>query len=601
MAPLRWILFLIINIAVVYAQDFTSATNAFHSTVSQISPTQISVQFKVANGYEIYQNKIKITNAVNSNVHLGEMQLPQAIQKHNHALGNYMVYDNDFEVILPITKLDNGHLIIDVIYQGCKANSFCLPAVKYTKMLELIIDAKLIPKQVISYSKKDLSLADFNSVKQNSKPNLNASPDKNHENNNLTLLLNSHNSTDIAKLFNGNYVFVIVGFFLIGLLISFTPCVFPMLPILLSIVIGKELSMRRTVILSSSYIFGSSVSYAMAGVIAAKFGNSIQGMLQNIWLNGIIAAIFVVFSLSLFGLFELQLPGWIQKYFTREIGKKHSIVGVFLTGAISTLILSPCVTAPLAGVLLYVGSSGDIILGGSALFAMGLGSGLPLLLIATFGNSILPKNGAWMLRIKHTLGFIMLAMGVYLSSRFISDFWAYILASVWLISFGIFVFYLQKPKQRLFFITTLLAVIICVAGIGLLGQRIMYAVNPKLSVNKINSTTVNNVSELEIALQNAKSHGKPIIIDYSASWCSSCKEMELTTFADKRVIELLNDKFTFITADISNNDTTSKALMKKYDVFAPPTLIFLSANGAIDNSKTVVGYISDDKLIPILK
>ncbi len=601
MAILRWILFLIINITLVYAQDFTSATNAFHSTVSQISPTQISVQFKVANGYNIYQDKIKIVNAVNSNVHLGKMQLPQAIQKHNQALGDYMVYDNDFEVILPITKLDNGHLIIKVAYQGCKANSFCLPPVKYTKALNLITNAKLIPKQVIAYSKKDLSLADFNSAEQNSKLDSNVNPDKNHENNTITLLLNSHNSNDIARLFNENYAFIIVGFFIIGLLISFTPCIFPMLPILLSIVIGKELSMRRTVILSSSYIFGSSVSYAIAGVIAAKFGNNIQGMLQNIWLNGIIAAIFVVFSLSLFGLFELQLPSRIQKYFTREIGKKHSVVGVFLTGAISTLILSPCVTAPLAGVLLYVGSNGDVILGGSALFAMGLGSGLPLLLIATFGNSILPKNGAWMLRIKHVLGFIMLAMGVYLSSRFISDFWAYILASVWLISFGIFVFYLQKPKQRLFFITTLLAVIICGAGIGLLGQRIMYAINPKVNINKINSTTVNNVSELEIALQNAKSYGKPIIIDYSASWCSSCKEMELTTFTDKRVIELLNDKFTFITADISNNNTTSKTLMKKYEVFAPPTLIFLRANGAIDNSNTVVGYISAEKLIPILK
>ena len=598
MTQIKWFYFILFSIHLAFAKDFTLSTDVFKSNVVQVSPSMIAVQFKIASGYEVYQDKVKINVSPKSKVKIGNMQLPSAILKHNLALGNYMVYSDDFEVLLPITGFADGHLVINVAYQGCKADSYCYPANSYSKTLQLTKDAKLIPKQIVEYDKKTTGFMTFsNDNIKNTTKQIESMPNDS----NVISVLNSNNSNAIANVFKGNYFLIILGFLFVGILIAFTPCVFPMLPILLAIIVGKGLNLRKTFTLSSSYILGSACSYAIAGIVVAKFGSSVQSILQNIWVNSVIALMFVIFSLSLFGLFELQLPYFIRKYFMHELDKKHSIIGVFLTGAISTLVLSPCVTAPLAGALLYIGSSGDVVLGGSALFAMGIGSGLPLLLIAIFGNQWLPTNGLWMVRIKHILGFIMLLMGVYLSSRFISNLWTYILASVWLIGLGIFVFRLQKRHDKLFLVSVIIAILIGASGVFLLGKSIKSIMYNSINTLQLQTINITNINELDLALQNAKQQNMPVIIDYTALWCSSCQEMELTTLANQDIVKLLNSKFIVINADISNNNVISKVLMDKYKVFAPPTLVFVDKNGVVDTNDIIVGYISAEKLIPLLE
>ena len=203
--------------------------------------------------------------------------------------------------------------------------------------------------------------------------------------------------------------------------------------------------------------------------------------------------------------------------------------------------------------------------------------------------------------VKHILGFIMLAMGVYLSSRFISHFWTYMLASVWLISFGIFVFKLQKRNDKLFFISSIIAIIIGISGLALFGKSTINALYASSNMVKMKIINVKNIAELNLALQNAKQRKLPVMIDYTASWCVICQEMKLSTFVNAEVINLINSKFVNINIDISSNDPTTRELMDKYQVFAPPTFIFINVDGSFDEKGTIVGYISDKKLISILE
>lgn len=237
-------------------------------------------------------------------------------------------------------------------------------------------------------------------------------------------------------------------FFVFGLLLAFTPCVFPMLPILLTIISRKSTTTRKSFILALSYVLGNAVSYAIAGILAAQFGSTLQSIFQNIVVNILIIILFVVFSLSLFGLFELHLPNALNNKLSSNINininnnitnhhknNMFSLIGAFVAGALSALVLSPCVTAPLAGALLYISYTGNLLIGGASLFMLGLGSGLPLLCIAVFGNKILPKSGKWMDRIKSGLGYLMLLMAIYIASRILNNNWINLMLGLLIIIF----------------------------------------------------------------------------------------------------------------------------------------------------------------------
>lgn len=564
---------------------YVSPQEAFQLRLIEVENHKIDVHFTIKPGYDIYQDKIQIALNSTSGVKIGKPVFPTAILKHNDLIGDYSVYEDSADILVPITSYGNNNLVLDISYQGCKGLDYCYPAISETKSLTLI--------------KGDTQESLNNQVELKTAPDseANSFTDKLHQ------LNNANDINTITNFFTNSFMLVVVGFFFVGILLAFTPCVFPMLPILFTIVAGQNATFRRSLALSSSYVLGMASAYSLAGLIFAKFGGSLQVWLQNTYINYILALIFIVFSLSLFGLFELKLPAKLQEKLFKSQTHSKSILRTYFTGVISSLILSPCITAPIAGALLYIATTGNVILGMSALFAMGVGSGIPLLVIAVFGNKILPKNGVWMLMIKDILAFVMIAMSIYVVAR--NE-----VIAILNISFGVLLFFAgmyfllsnkyNALKQKWLFIILNVIIILC-ASI-LVQHTIEKSIQSQAMASNSNLkfSTVNNLNKLNQELEVAKKLNKNVLLDFSASWCLACKEMDETTFKNIQVANILKN-FYLIRVDLSNNDEQSKVLQSKFNVLAPPSLVFIEKNGNVLTDKSITGYIDSDKLIPILK
>ncbi len=562
---------------------YITPQEAFGLQLIEVQNNKVDIHFTIKSGYDIYQDKIHVEANPSSGVKVGNPIFPTAIVKHNDIIGDYSVYEDSADILLPIIDYGNNNLVLDISYQGCKGLDYCYPAINETKSLIL---KKASTQKIIANTIKTTSP---NSLSLTSK---------------FSQLKDANNIKTITNFFSNSFILVVLGFFLVGILLAFTPCVFPMLPILFTIVAGQNATFKRSVALSTSYVLGMASAYSLAGLIFAKFGGSLQVWLQNQYINYLLAFIFVVFSLSLFGLFELKLPAKIQEKLFQNQSHSGSIFRTYVTGIISSLILSPCITAPIAGALLYIATTGNVALGMTALFAMGVGSGLPLLIIAVFGNKILPKNGVWMLIIKDILAFVMIAMSVYVVARNESTAILTVSLGGLLLFAGIYFFLSNKYnslKQKWIFI--ILNIILIISASVLIQHTIEKSMYERVSVtnsqNTLNFITVNNLTALNQELTKARQVNKPVMLDFSASWCLACKEMDETTFKDIKVTELLRN-FYLIRVDLSINNEQSKELENKFNVFAPPTLIFIDKNGVMISNNNVIGYIGSDKLIAIL-
>jgi thiol:disulfide interchange protein DsbD len=348
---------------------------------------------------------------------------------------------------------------------------------------------------------------------------------------------------EVARLFeSGGPLLVLASFLGFGILLAFTPCVLPMVPILSGIIVGegRDLGKLRAFLLSLSYVSGMSVTYAIAGVAAAWSGSMLAAALQNAWVLGAFALVFVGLSLSMFGLYELQLPGFLHHRLHATHGrlKGGRVASVAAMGALSAIIVSPCVAAPLAGALLYISQTRDVALGGSALFAMAIGMGIPLLVVGVSEGALLPKSGPWMVRIKQVFGVLLLAVAVWI---------------VWPI---------LRPT-----------------GGGAQFVRIQ------------------SVAELEHKLQ---APGKPVMLDFYADWCVSCKEMEALTFSDARVKPKMGGML-LLQADVTANTAEHKALLKRFHLFGPPGIIFFDARGQEVNGLRVIGYQNAERFLKTLE
>ncbi len=422
--------------------------------------------------------------------------------------------------------------------------------------------------------------------------------------------------TQASVIYQNNLLLVILSFFISGIILAFTPCVFPMLPILLAIISGKNTTIKKTFLLALSYILGNALSYAIAGILAAKLGGHIQNFLQNPVITIGITILFIIFSLSLFGLFELRLPRIVNHTLTR-IMLKHNQIGVtgaFIAGAISALILSPCVTAPLAGALLYISSTGNTLIGGVSLFMLGLGSGIPLLGIAVFGNNLLPKSGKWMNIVKYCLAYLMLLMAIYFASRILNNYWTNLILAIFLIIFSSHIFLLVlKHNLRI-----IIKIVLILSYITLTLFNIFYLIVPSFKIlfypisshnqpqsdnsspqSPLKFQTINTRHELNQILSLAKKNHMPAILDFSAKWCMACKEMDLATFHDPKIINILTN-YIKIRVDITANNNETLALQKKYGVFAPPSLVFIDQDGNFRPEQTIIGYINAEKLYAII-
>ncbi len=421
-----------------------------------------------------------------------------------------------------------------------------------------------------------------------------------------------------SLLASGRFWLILASFFGFGLALAFTPCVLPMLPILSGIIVGHGagLTRVRAVALSAAYVLGMALTYAAAGVVAGLSGTLLSSALQNAWVLGTFAAIFVLLALSMFGLYELQLPARLRNAGARWSDRLPGgrLAGVFLMGALSALIVSPCVAAPLAGALLYIGNSRDIVLGGSALFALALGMGAPLIAVGLSAGSLLPKTGAWMEGVTRFFGAVLIGVAIWIISPVIPVLaqmlaWAglLIIGAIFLGALDALSADARAPARfaKGFGLMALVAGIALLVG-ALSGSRDIFQPlaalrgTPPGAETQLVFEPVKSSEDLDLRLAAASADGRAVMLDFYAEWCVSCKEMERFTFSDPRVSELLGE-MTLLRADVTQNNPHDQALLKRFSLFGPPGIVFFDSSGKEQTALRVVGYQAADEFVRVLE
>ena len=478
--------------------------------------------FKVVPGYYLYKQRIKFVIKDAAAGKIEAIDLPAGDIKDDPNFGKQEVYHHDFAANIKLASANNPakNITVQTTYQGCSEKGLCYAP--QTKTIKVALNST--------------------GLQTNSDAASGAS---------------SNDDKTTVALKSGNLWLVIAGFFAAGLLLSFTPCVLPMIPILSSIIVGSQSRQRHpsrlhAFGLSVAYVLGMALSYTLAGVAAGLSGNLLSQSLQNPWVLGATALLFVVLAFSMFGFYELKLPAFFEHKILNLSNKLKGgkFFGVFMMGVLSALIVSPCVAAPLAGALIYIGQSHNVLLGGVGLFALAIGMGVPLLLIGASAGSLLPKAGAWMTIVRNFFGMLMLAMAAYIA-------WPVLPSSI------------TQPVNTL---------------LGFNSQQ------------HLPFSRVKSVADLDAAIQSAK--GKTVMLDFYADWCTSCKEMEKYTFSDDKVKAALKDTV-LLQADVTENNDDDTALLKRFNLFGPPGIIFFDKAGN-ELAIRVVGYKNADEFTEII-
>lgn len=552
---------------------------AFAFSARVAGPDVIEVRYVIAKGYYLYRDKLRFTlePAALGN---GAAQLPQGLVHKDEFFGETRVYRDSVTITLPIRRdAQPGRALLTAISQGCADVGVCYVPVEQKAELQLVAAGAADGSASTTVAKGE--------------------------------------DAQIADLFHGDTWLLILSFFGFGLLLSFTPCVLPMVPILSGIIIGQGQKMTRThsLLLSVAYVLGMAITYALAGVAAGLSGALLSAALQNPWVLGAFAAVFVALALSMFGFYELQLPTAMQSSLAGASGRLHGghYAGVFVMGALSALIVGPCVAAPLAGALLYISQSGSAALGGSALFAMALGMGVPLLVVGASAGTLLPKTGPWMETVKRFFGVMLLAVAIYLVSPVLPVTIQMLAWAALLIFTGIYLRAIDPlpPAAGSFVrLSKAAGVIALVAGIAyvvgaLSGSRdVLQPLSglrgPAAAVpagSGVAFQRVSNLSELDAAISAAG--GKTVMLDFYADWCVSCKEMERYTFTDPQV-QARFAGMVKIQADVTANTAEHKELLKRFRLFGPPGIVFFDPAGREIQGVRVIGFQPAGKFAAVL-
>ncbi|MDH0662898.1 protein-disulfide reductase DsbD [Pseudomonas sp. GD03858] len=532
--------------------DFLPVNEAFVLTHDRLENGQMRLHFQIKDGYYLYQKRLKFDGLPDGQ----HPTLPQAENHHDEFFGDSAVYRTELELLLPASA--SGELRLG--WQGCADAGLCYPP----QTTPIALGGNAAPATTADQA-SDQALA--------------------------------------SNLQQASLGWSLLAFFGLGLLLAFTPCSLPMLPILAGLVMGNGASARRGWWLAGVYVLSMALVYAALGVIAALLGASLQAWLQQPWLLGSLAGLFVLLALPMFGAFELQLPAFLRDRLDRagQGTRGGNLYGAALLGALSGLLLGPCMTAPLAGALLYIAQSGDVLQGALVLFSLGLGMGVPLLLLVTLGNRYLPRPGAWMNLVKGLFGFVFLAMALYTVRGLLAETLVLALAGAWLIALGWAAWpALQRlPALRAVPLLGALWGGLLLVGAAAGGNDPWQPLQPfaaKAGGASAPATThdafvtVSAPADLQRELDAAKARGQWVLVDYYADWCVSCKVMEKQVFGRADVQASLAGVH-LLRLDVTADSPASRELLQRYQVPGPPSLIWVGPEGEERRARRITGEI----------
>lgn len=557
------------------SSDFLPVEQAFKVQVLENPDGSVAIRFTNAQGYYLYRHRLSFSTDT-AGVRVGDPQLPDGIARHDEFFGDIEAYYETLDITLPVNNPDNRPYTLDVGYQGCADKGLCYPP------------------EVHSFA------------------------------------LNSPNSPNSSVSSAWTWQEIAL-FFLAGLGLTFTPCVLPMLPILTGVVLRGQIGGTRGFALSSVYVVSMALCFALLGALMGMFGAelNIQARLQSPWVLVPFAAFFALFALAMFGVFELRLPQCISGPLNRLSSKTSggSLLGAALLGVFSSLLVSPCVSAPLAAALLYISASGDAIGGGLKLLALGLGMGTPLVLFATGGGAILPKSGAWMVAVRNGFGVLLLAVALWLLDRVLPEqitlmLWGALAAGV-AIQLGTLEFSKKSTAQKMAQLLGLALLLYALSAwvgalqgqtnplqpLGQPSSTSSTALNNSASILNNNAATASTtwqnftaVTALQAQLEQAQQAGQPAVVDWYADWCISCKIIERNVLEHPQVRELFaQGNYQLLRLDITENSAEHRALLNQFKLFGPPVIQFFATNGDELEQLRVVGEVDAAEFVERLQ
>jgi len=564
---------------------FLPVDQAFKIQARMPDAQTVVVRFTPAQSYYLYRDKISFVAGGAASI--DSVKLPRGEMKKDPNFGDTEVFHQAFQAVLRLENPVAAAFALTVGYQGCSENGLCYPPEK--KVLAVSFAAN---EAIASAGKQNEPIAP------------DAVPASLADDSRIAALLGS-----------GNFAVILASFLGFGLLLSLTPCMWPMIPILSGIIAGQgeRMTRGRGLALSTAYVLGMALAYAMVGVAAGVTGTLLSSALQNPWVLGAFALTFVALAMSMFGFYELQLPAAMQNRLSATSNrlKGGTLTGVFLMGALSAMIVGPCVAAPLAGALLYISQSRDMVLGGTALFAMALGMGIPLLVVGASAGALLPRAGAWMQAVKNIFGVLLLAAAIWIISPVVPPLVHMLLWAALLIVSAIYLRAIDALPpgaggfRKLWKGVGVLALLFGIALLvgALTGGRDVLRPLSGLRLGDGGEAAahtpfvrVASVDELDAAVAGA---GRPVMLDFYADWCVSCKEMERFTFSDERVRQKLAGML-LLQADVTANSENDKALLARFSLFGPPGIIFFDRRGKELEDTRVIGFQSADKFATVL-
>jgi thiol:disulfide interchange protein DsbD len=555
--------------------DFLPPDRAFRFDALPDGTDRVRLNWEIADGYYLYRARIKVMTP-STRAQLGAPQMPQGQIKTDEYFGRQEVYHHELVATVPVVRATGGafELPLQVTYQGCADAGLCYPPITKNVTVNLSAGAGSGGSPASSALSGHPGGADGGGAEQDW----------------------------FASLIRAGNPLVMLGwFYLAGLVLAFTPCVLPMVPILSGIIAGggRTLTTTRAFALSVTYVLGMALTYTLAGIACAAAGRQVQAVFQQWWVLVLFAALFVVLALSMFGLFTLQMPVAIQTRIANISNRQSAgtFGGVAVMGALSALIVTTCVGPALVGALLVISQTGQVARGGAALFALSIGMGTPLLVVGASAGRLLPRAGPWMDLVKKLFGVMMLAVAAWMLARIVPE---RVVLSLWAVP-ALILAWLLGSQTRGHSATTwglrAAGVIAGLYGVVLTAGSALGGTDPLAPIpafaakaHELPFRSIKSVADLDREIAQAKVQGRGVLVDFSADWCTSCREMERYTFTDPAVQAALSTTV-LLRANVTQNDADDQSLLQRFEIFGPPTIAFYGTDGQERTQYRVVGYM----------